>query len=52
MIEQTPALRAQWVKVADHDGHVHLEERWVVKRPADKGDGRIAAGAKRAKRAA
>ena len=48
MIERTAPLRAQWVKVADRDGHVHLEEHWVVTRPASKGDERTVPSPKQA----
>ena len=48
MIERAAPLRAQWVKVADRDGHVHLEERWVVSAPTGKDDKRIVSATKQA----
>jgi hypothetical protein len=38
MIERAAPLRAQWVKVADRDGHVRLERRWVVVTPTGQDD--------------
>ncbi len=48
MTMRTAPLRAQWVEVADRDGHVHLEERWVAAPATSKEDQRTVPTAKQA----